>query len=117
MSDPASERDEQSVNRPAQQWSADEDRKAWIVAMLSEVGAVREADPGRVRIVRVVLDEAVRADHEEGAKIVQALPHRRQRSEEHTSELQSLMRISYAVFCLKKQTEYMLKSTNHETHD
>src|SRR3546814_9528809 len=28
------------------------------------------------------------------------------RSEEHTSELQSLMRISYAVFCLKKQTNY-----------
>src|SRR3546814_8938386 len=28
----------------------------------------------------------------------------RVRSEEHTSELQSLMRISYAVFCLKKQT-------------
>src|SRR3546814_9899109 len=31
-----------------------------------------------------------------------SLPHRR-RSEEHTSELQSLMRISYAVFCLKKK--------------
>src|SRR3546814_1979826 len=29
---------------------------------------------------------------------------RNARSEEHTSELQSLMRISYAVFCLKKQT-------------
>src|SRR3546814_9010353 len=29
---------------------------------------------------------------------------REQRSEEHTSELQSLMRISYAVFCLKKKT-------------
>src|SRR3546814_3739815 len=28
-----------------------------------------------------------------------------QRSEEHTSELQSLMRISYAVFCLKKTTQ------------
>src|SRR3546814_4866791 len=28
----------------------------------------------------------------------------RPRSEEHTSELQSLMRISYAVFCLKKKT-------------
>src|SRR3546814_3051833 len=28
-----------------------------------------------------------------------------ERSEEHTSELQSLMRISYAVFCLKKKTE------------
>src|SRR3546814_3180007 len=32
------------------------------------------------------------------------------RSEEHTSELQSLMRISYAVFCLKKK-----KTTTHET--
>src|SRR3546814_5683915 len=30
---------------------------------------------------------------------------RRLRSEEHTSELQSLMRISYAVFCLKKKKE------------
>src|SRR3546814_5738760 len=30
----------------------------------------------------------------------------RHRSEEHTSELQSLMRISYAVFCLKKQTQH-----------
>src|SRR3546814_5864815 len=33
------------------------------------------------------------------------LPVRPPRSEEHTSELQSLMRISYAVFCLKKKTE------------
>src|SRR3546814_7273089 len=32
-----------------------------------------------------------------------ALGQRAQRSEEHTSELQSLMRISYAVFCLKKK--------------
>src|SRR3546814_4854212 len=31
---------------------------------------------------------------------------RRARSEEHTSELQSLMRISYAVFCLKKKNIY-----------
>src|SRR3546814_7501649 len=31
---------------------------------------------------------------------------RSQRSEEHTSELQSLMRISYAVFCLKKKTKH-----------
>src|SRR3546814_9327284 len=36
-----------------------------------------------------------------------------ERSEEHTSELQSLMRISYAVFCLKKKT----KSTTTITHD
>src|SRR3546814_3675503 len=31
--------------------------------------------------------------------------HRTYRSEEHTSELQSLMRISYAVFCLKKKKQ------------
>src|SRR3546814_10816282 len=32
------------------------------------------------------------------------------RSEEHTSELQSLMRISYAVFCLKKTKQHKLKT-------
>src|SRR3546814_4322856 len=37
------------------------------------------------------------------------IPETRIRSEEHTSELQSLMRISYAAFCLKK------KHTNHNT--
>src|SRR3546814_1029255 len=34
------------------------------------------------------------------------------RSEEHTSELQSLMRISYAVFCLKKKTNNQRRTTN-----
>src|SRR3546814_2551186 len=33
-----------------------------------------------------------------------------ERSEEHTSELQSLMRISYAVFCLKQQKQYHIKT-------
>src|SRR3546814_2682340 len=33
-----------------------------------------------------------------------------QRSEEHTSELQSLMRISYAVFCLKKKTNRSIRN-------
>src|SRR3546814_2032624 len=49
--------------------------------------------------------------------------HRRERpqpprSEEHTSELQSLMRISYAVFCLKKKTNkrnHKIKGTTHNT--
>src|SRR3546814_4547491 len=36
----------------------------------------------------------------------------KQRSEEHTSELQSLMRISYAVFCLKKK-----KKRNQQSYD
>src|SRR3546814_1735737 len=39
-------------------------------------------------------------------------PELRRRSEEHTSELQSLMRISYAVFCLKKKTNKKQKSSD-----
>src|SRR3546814_8631802 len=39
-------------------------------------------------------------------------PRQWRRSEEHTSELQSLMRISYAVFCLKKKKE----TNNNNTH-
>src|SRR3546814_4566524 len=40
----------------------------------------------------------------------------RDRSEEHTSELQSLMRISYAVFCLKKKTKYLNIYPLNSTH-
>src|SRR3546814_7680950 len=39
-------------------------------------------------------------------------PDRHVRSEEHTSELQSLMRISYAVFCLKKKSTQHTYATN-----
>src|SRR3546814_6023634 len=39
----------------------------------------------------------------------------RWRSEEHTSELQSLMRISYAVFCLKKKKRHVQKTTTDTT--
>src|SRR3546814_5952583 len=44
--------------------------------------------------------------HTEGRAVVANGP--RERSEEHTSELQSLMRISYAVFCLKKKTKKLI---------
>src|SRR3546814_9563705 len=42
-----------------------------------------------------------------------------QRSEEHTSELQSLMRISYAVFCLKKKKKitHTISKHNNITHN
>src|SRR3546814_8553687 len=39
------------------------------------------------------------------------------RSEEHTSELQSLMRISYAVFCLKKKNIPSLNNRTHYIHN
>src|SRR3546814_3111882 len=38
------------------------------------------------------------------------------RSEEHTSELQSLMRISYAVFCLKKKKQHRITDTKRRIY-
>src|SRR3546814_1078926 len=58
---------------------------------------------------------ATLARHDEGPAVLwvvgQAPPNR---SEEHTSELQSLMRISYAVFCLKKKKKKIL---HHHTSE
>src|SRR3546814_1620509 len=63
----------------------------------------------------VLLDPEMRAPRKGIARDGQ----RRERSEEHTSELQSLMRISYAVFCLKKKktdnistTKLLITNTN-----
>src|SRR3546814_10886959 len=58
----------------------------------------------QIRTVRVVIGHGVRVE-----ELVHAIPVTR--SEEHTSELQSLMRISYAVFCLKKTTLSTAKLT------
>src|SRR3546814_4661105 len=52
---------------------------------------------------------------ENRAPILQRDLGQRLRSEEHTSELQSLMRISYAVFCLKKKKKYN-QHTKNDTH-
>src|SRR3546814_5893011 len=76
-----------TIRRPV--WLA---MRAW-----PESAAGIELAPGRVR-------PSVSAI----APMVEAVPMVMQRSEEHTSELQSLMRISYAVFCLKKK--------NHKTY-
>src|SRR3546814_10017607 len=45
----------------------------------------------------------------------QGQPSPERRSEEHTSELQSLMRISYAVFCLKKKKQH--NKTHNKQHN
>src|SRR3546814_4665472 len=65
------------------------------------------------------VDHVARA---EGQRIAVGAPRMHQRraavgarSEEHTSELQSLMRISYAVFCLKKKKKQYKRS--HSLHD
>src|SRR3546814_6961141 len=49
------------------------------------------------------VERVLGVDESAGAAGLLALGDGLQRSEEHTSELQSLMRISYAVFCLKKK--------------
>src|SRR3546814_4892242 len=54
-----------------------------------------------VRLVLTVWDDGARAARLHG--LMREVEAAVERSEEHTSELQSLMRISYAVFCLKKQ--------------
>src|SRR3546814_9228164 len=58
-----------------------------------------------------------RRDAGDGAKGCDEGRHGGSRSEEHTSELQSLMRISYAVFCLKKKTNIRYTSKRNRTLD
>src|SRR3546814_4213897 len=79
----------------------------------SRLGLLLHSDPDKRSVM--TLPELEKILHALGTNILQAyicietfkgleLPDReRYRSEEHTSELQSLMRISYAVFCLKKK--------------
>src|SRR3546814_5159595 len=57
---------------------------------------------GLAVVVHVDVDEAGRDEQAIGVELLAAGA---ARSEEHTSELQSLMRISYAVFCLKKKNK------------
>src|SRR3546814_3628751 len=57
------------------------------------------------------------SEHPSSGCAVSAWPRRTGRSEEHTSELQSLMRISYAVFCLKKKKLTQKHSTSNDDHE
>src|SRR3546814_7684282 len=71
-----------------------------------------EADLGWRRgagLARVVGPERSAVKRPSCFALTRALPDSGGRSEEHTSELQSLMRISYAVFCLKKKHQIQQK--------
>src|SRR3546814_9947920 len=59
---------------------------------------LRMHQPGRATVQEIGHFAAHRHERDKGISLTRA-----NRSEEHTSELQSLMRISYAVFCLKKK--------------
>src|SRR3546814_1663932 len=76
------------------------------------------ADASDARILQAESDEQVKVIRTPNqVEAVMAHMQKRRRSEEHTSELQSLMRISYAVFCLKKkknnnEQQYTQKNRN-----
>src|SRR3546814_5423108 len=74
----------------------------------------RRAQPGASR-----QDSAFRGERAAARRADQRPRHRYAagRSEEHTSELQSLMRISYAVFCLKKKNTLTNKTNNVTIED
>src|SRR3546814_1021164 len=77
----------------------------------AQIGRAKRIEDARGRYIHAVkqsLPQAVRLD---GLKIVVDCANgAAYRSEEHTSELQSLMRISYAVFCLKKKNKQNINS-------
>src|SRR3546814_7921379 len=60
-----------------------------------------------------ILTNYIEKNGELRASFVERLVSRMERSEEHTSELQSLMRISYAVFCLKQKTNTTQATYQH----
>src|SRR3546814_1797652 len=68
----------------------------------------RQGDPGASKFFLSLEDDLMRIF---GSERMDSML---QRSEEHTSELQSLMRISYAVFCLKKKKQKNL--SRHHRH-
>src|SRR3546814_8984064 len=88
---------------------ADQQRPAPQVGV-GDVGAVAvvddhvvaEDEPGTAHLAEQPLDE--HQVRHRGPRLPGEVVALAARSEEHTSELQSLMRISYAVFCLKKKT-------------
>src|SRR3546814_2586860 len=84
----------------------------WPKAMIETAAAARQARVDRGDDVIVGVNKYRRQDEDlletlevDNTKVREAQV-ARIRSEEHTSELQSLMRISYAVFCLKKKTAH-----------
>src|SRR3546814_6303112 len=83
-------------------------------AELEELQKKWQAENARIMAEHPMLpdsDTPPPAGEESSLPATEAEPRPQQRSEEHTSELQSLMRISYAVFCLKKKTTPTYQST------
>src|SRR3546814_3325284 len=87
--------------------------------LFRSVAALLADAPMAAELVAEVVDRGAlqrgQGDHDElvGGRLLVAGELLGERSEEHTSELQSLMRISYAVFCLKKKHHDQLTIRNN----
>src|SRR3546814_5815460 len=84
-------------------------RRSALFLPASNPRAIEKARSLPCDVVILDLEDAVAPEAKVAARAAAVAAARegfggRERSEEHTSELQSLMRISYAVFCLKKKT-------------
>src|SRR3546814_5225430 len=84
-------------------------RKQQVTTGLCELRRVSIQSP-RIAIEIFVQTKLQRIDEHTG-------DHTLRRSEEHTSEVQSLMRISYAVFCLKKKNRITTQQINTHRHN
>src|SRR3546814_10339184 len=76
---------------------------------VSRIDEVSAAQPRRVRVGSCLVDDDGGGVRDARRDTEPAVAEDAARSEEHTSELQSLMRKSYAVFCLKKKTSDTMK--------
>src|SRR3546814_8369594 len=78
------------------------------IATSRELGVVARPLASRVPPLTTYL---LRLDGDPSDELTRFIERVQARSEEHTSELQSLMRISYAVFCLKKNNYRLINKT------
>src|SRR3546814_10844648 len=77
-----------------------------LVPYTTLIRSQRRAQVDRLAGLREAADDASRVGH---AGFEEGMQARIRRSEEHMSELQSLMRISHAVFCLTKKTQHTIE--------
>src|SRR3546814_6074578 len=104
------------VGRPAaaQELLRDAETEAMFARMAEPLVRAAGLSPANVNI-RLIHDDSINAFVVGGQTVYvhSGLIAAADRSEEHTSELQSLMRISYAVFCLKTKTSITIKTKSH----
>src|SRR3546814_9570313 len=93
-------------NEPESQLLREVNRRFFTQALVDGIGTLHHLRIGKIQLggIRILY----RRSHGRPLSINLSSSNCTLRSEEHTSELQSLMRISYAVFCLKKK-----KQTQH----